>query len=381
VIAAFLARRYLLASRKEAQVGVVALAAFLGLTLGVAALVVSLALLAGFQTHIRSRLLAETPHLTVTPAGRDAFSPADRVAEKLGTLPGVVSVSPVARGRVWISVAGRTAPAEAIGRAKAKGLVLDLTQARPLGAIAGDEVTLVSSRTRLSPLGPVPIAVSMTIESVGPPATGRRAPEAVLPLEAARRLFALPVGGATGYEVFLADPRHAGRAAREVVSALGPEVRATTWEEANRSLVLALKLERIVLFATVFLIVVVAGLNLAATSAVLAATRAGDAAILAVLGAPPRTISAVFLAAGAGVGLLGTAAGAALGTAAAWILEATRAIPLPAHLYSLEHVPFRVDPLELLAVVALSILWSVAAAALPARTAARRPVAEVLRAL
>ncbi len=381
MIAAFLARRYLLASRKEAQVGVVALAAFLGLTLGVAALVVSLALLAGFQTHIRSRLLAETPHLTVTPAGRDAFSPADRVAEKLGTLPGVVSVSPVARGRVWISVAGRTAPAEAIGREKAKGLVLDLTQARPLGAIAGDEVTLVSSRTRLSPLGPVPIAVSMTIESVGPPATGRRAPEAVLPLKAARRLFALPEGGATGYEVFLADPRHAGRAAREVVSALGPEVRATTWEEANRSLVLALKLERIVLFATVFLIVVVAGLNLAATSAVLAATRAGDAAILAVLGAPPRTISAVFLAAGAGVGLLGTGAGAALGTAAAWILEATRAIPLPAHLYSLEHVPFRVDPLELLAVVVLSILWSVAAAALPARTAARRPVAEVLRAL
>jgi len=381
VTALLLARRYLLASRKEAQVGVVALAAFLGVTLGVAALVISLALLAGFQTHIRSRLLAETPHLTVTPAGRDAFTPADGIEAKLAKLPGVVSVSPVARGRLWVSLSGRTAPVKAVGRAGAKGLVLDLTQARPLGAIAGEEATLVSPRTRLSPLGPVPIAVSMPVQSVEPPATGRREPEAILPLDAARRLFALPAGGANGYEVFLRDPREAAAAARQASAALGAGVAVTTWEGANRSLVLALKLERAVLFATVFLIVIVAGLNLAATSAVLAATRAGDAAILAVLGAGPGTVARVFLAAGAAVGVLGTAAGALLGTAGALALDATKAIPLPAHLYSLAHVPFRVEAGELLAVVALSLLWSVAAAALPARTAARRPVAEALRAL
>ena len=379
--ALFLARRYLLASRKEAQVGVVALAAFLGLTLGVASLVLSLALLAGFQTHIRARLLAETPHLTVTPAGRDAFMPEDRLEEKLAALAGVVSVSPVARGRLWISVSGRTAPAMAVGRSGPTGLVLDLTQARPLGAIAGDEATLVSSRTRLSPLGPVPIAAQIRVEKVIPASTGRREPEAILPLEVARRLFALPPGGASAYEVFLRDPRRPSEAAGHVAAALGKGVTVTTWEEANRALVLALRLERIVLFATVFLIVVVAGLNLAATSAVLAATRAGDAAILAVLGAGPRTVAGVFLAAGAGIGVLGTAAGAVLGTAAAVTLNATKAIPLPAHLYSLAHVPFRVEAPELLAVVILSALWSIAAAALPARTAARRPVAEVLRAL
>ena len=381
MISLLLARRYLLASRKEAQVGVVALAALLGLTLGVAALVVSLALLAGFQTHIRSRLLAETPHLTFTPAGRDAFTPADGLAEKLAKLPGVVSVSPVARGRIWVSVSGRTAPAAAVGRDGTKGLVLDLSQARPLGAVAGEDVTVVSSRTRLSPLGPVPIAVSMSLEKVVPASTGRREPEAVLPLETARRLFALPEGGASAYEVFLADPRTAADVARTALAGLGGGVAATTWEEANRSLVLALKLERAVLFATVFLIVIVAGLNLAATSAVLAATRASDAAILSVLGASPRTVARVFLAAGTGVGLLGTAAGALIGTVAALVLDATRAIPLPAHLYALAHVPFRVEPLELAAVVALSVLWSFAASSLPARTAARRPVAEVLRAV
>lgn len=361
--------------------GVVALAALLGLTLGVASLVVSLALLAGFQTHIRSRLLAETPHLTVTPAGRDGFTPEDRLPEKLAAVSGVASVSPVVRGRLWVSVSGRTAPAFAVGRAGPKGLALDLTQARALGALTGDEAALVSSRTRLSPLGPVPITVSLPVEKIIPASTGRREPVAVLPLDVARRLFALPPEGASAYEVFLSDPRRAREAAERVAAAVGSGVTVTTWEEANRALVLALRLERIVLFATVFLIVIVAGLNLAATSAVLAATRARDAAILAVLGAAPKTVAGVFLAAGAGVGILGTAAGAALGTAAAFVLDATEAIPLPAHLYSLSHVPFRVEAPELLVVVALSALWSVAAAALPARTAARRPIAEVLRAL
>jgi lipoprotein-releasing system permease protein len=379
VTALFLARRYLRASRKEAQVGVVALAAFVGLTLGVAALVISLALLAGFQAHIRGRLLAETPHLTVTPKGRDAFGAAEGLEAKIQAVPGVAAVFPVARGRVWISIAGKTAPVEAVGRAGVRGLVLDLNQARPLGALTGDAVTIVSSRTRLSPLGPVPIVVSGTVAELASPSSARRASEAVLPLDDARRLFALPEGGATGYEVFLADPSAASARATAIAAALGGEVSLTTWEEANRSLVLALKLERTVLFATVFLIVIVAGLNLAATSAVFAATRAGDAAVLSVLGASPRAVASVFLAAGAAVGVAGTAVGALLGTAGALVLDRTRAIPLPARLYSLTHVPFRVDGLELLAVVGLSVVWSLVAASIPARAASRRSVAEALR--
>jgi len=90
-------------------------------------------------------------------------------------------------------------------------------------------------------------------------------------------------------------------------------------------------------------------------------------------------VAAVFLAAGAAVGVAGTAAGALLGAAGAVVLDRTGAIPLPAHLYSLTHVPFRVDALELLAVVALSVLWSLVAASIPARAASRRNVAEALR--
>ena len=107
MIPLFLAKKYLLASRRDAQVGVVALAAVVGLTLGVAALVVSVALLAGFQTHVRSRLLTETAHLLVQPAGRGPFHDSERIGTKLAGIPGVVTVTPVAKGRLWISFRGQ----------------------------------------------------------------------------------------------------------------------------------------------------------------------------------------------------------------------------------------------------------------------------------
>jgi lipoprotein-releasing system permease protein len=379
LISFFLARRYLLASRRDAQVGVVALAAFLGLALGVAALVVSLALLAGFQANIRKRLLVETPHLLVTPAGRGEFHDADRIAGRLAAVPGVASVSPVARGRVWVSLGSQAMPAMAVGREREKGLVLDAAQARPIGLVAGETVTLVSSRSRLSPLGPVPIVATMKIAGIAPSGVGRKAAEASLPLEDARRLFALGPDGSTGYEVRLTDAEHPGRAAAAVSGALGPSVAVVTWEEQNRALVLALRLERYVLFAAVFLIVIVAGLNLAATSAVLAATRASDAAVLSVLGASPRVVGRVFLAAGAGVGAAGTLAGIVFGVGVAVLLERAGLVPLPAVLYGMAHAPFRVEPLDVLAVGVLSILWSLLAASIPARTAARLSPVEALR--
>ena len=379
MISFFLARRYLLASRRDAQVGVVALAAFLGLTLGVAALVISIALLAGFQTNIKKRLLAETPHLLVTPAGRGEFRDAEGIAAKLAAVPGVVSVSPVAKGRVWVSLGGQATPAIVVGREREKGLILDQVQARPIGLVAGETVTLVSSRSRLSPLGPVPIVATAKVAGIAPAGAGRKAAEGSMPLDEARRLFGLGPDGSTGYEVRLAEPERASRAATAVSAALGPTVAVATWEEQNRALVLALRLERFVLFAAVFLIVIVAGLNLAATSAVLAATRAGDAAVLSVLGASPRAVGRVFLAAGAGVGTAGTLLGVVLGVAAAVTLDRAGLVPLPAQLYGMTHAPFRVEPLDVLAVAALSFFWSLAAASIPARAAARLSPLEALR--
>ncbi len=225
------------------------------------------------------------------------------------------------------------------------------------------------------------MTASLPVEEVTAVATGRRQPEAVLPAGAARRLFGLPEGGATGFELRLADADGADAAAALARGALGEATTATTtWREANRPLLLALRLERVVLFATVFLVVVVAGLNLAATSAVLAATRRGDAAVLTVLGATPGVLARVFLLAGVILGAAGTLTGLALGAALAVVLDATRAIPLPAQLFSLAHVPFKPGVRDLLAVGTFSLLWSVLSSLVPARMASRVDVTEALRA-
>ncbi len=290
-------------------------------------------------------------------------------------------MTPEVRGRGWLTTRGQAVPALFVGRAGQAGLTIDPGQARSLSALAGDALTVVSSRTRLSPLGPVPITASLLLGGIAPAATGRREPEARLPLEEARRLLALAPGEATGYELRLSDPDRADEVARAAAAAAGLPVTTTTWQQANRPLVLALRLERVVLFATVFLVVVVAGLNLAATSAVLVATRSADAAVLSVLGAAPKAIERVFVAAGLLLGAAGTAAGLLGGAALAVALDRTAAIPLPAQLFSLAHVPFRVEPLDVGAVAVFSLLWSYVAASVPARLAARLPVTEVLRAV
>lgn len=259
-------------------------------------------------------------------------------------------------------------------------MVLDPGLARSLLAVTGDSVTAVSSRSRLSPLGPVPITASFDVAQVVPAPGSRRTAEAAVPIGEARRLFGLAADGSTGYELRLADPSTSAATAGTIRDRLGSKVGVATWQDANRPLVLALRLERLVLFATVFLIVVVAGLNLAATSAVLVATRRGDAAVLSVLGAAPRTLSLVFLSAGLLVGTIGTLAGLVAGAAIAIALDATHAIPLPAQLFALAHVPFRVAPLDVLAIGLFSLLWSLLSASVPARAAARLDVTETLRA-
>jgi len=362
-------------------VGVVAAAALVGLVLGVAALVLSLALLSGFQAHVRTRLAEEAPHVLVSPAGRPDFAASEGAAGRLAALPGVVSVTPVVRGRGWITTRGQAIPAILAGREGIDGLRLDAAQARQLSTLPGEDVTVVSSRTRLSPLGPVPVTVSLRVTAVATLATGRRQPEAVLPAEVARRLFGLPEGGATGFELRLSDPEAAAGAALSAKEALGAQATTTTtWQEANRPLLLALRLERIAIFATVFLVVIVAGLNLAATSAVLAATRRGDAAVLTVLGASPRVLGRVFLFAGLLLGVAGTLAGLVLGVVLAVGLDATHAIPLPAELFALAHVPFKPALRDVLAVGAFSLSWSFLSSFVPARMAARVDVTEALRA-
>jgi len=376
-----IAWRYLAASRKRAHVAVVSAIAVGGLAVGVAALVLSIALLTGFQDRIRERLSRDTPHLLVTPARGADLPGVPALAAEIARNRDVSAVEPFVEGRGWITDPGsrtalpvrfRSDPAVADGEAAVAGAV-----AGQIGTGRGGEVRLVADRTRLTPLGAVPIALALKVASVSTAPPSAAQPEVGLSLSDARALSG--GGGVSGLAVRLAQAGRAEAVRAQLAPRLGPGVRLRTWSETNPGLTFALRLEKILIFVTVFLIVVVASLNVVSDLALLVVEKRRDLGVLATLGAAGPSLSRIYWWLGASIGGAGTLAGAGAGAAAAWALDRFALVPLPADVYLMSHVPFALHARDLALVVAFSLSAAMAAAALPARSAGRVGPAEALR--
>jgi len=387
---AFVALRYLAASRRRAHVALISTISVLGLAVGVAALVISLALLSGFQDRIRAQMTQRGPHLVVSPVRVDRLVDADRVRRVLASLPGVVEVAPVIEGRGWLcDVSGRAAvpvryrnatrslwptpaaagppPARVSGRVAAR-----------TGSETGSFVRLVSSRTRLSPIGPIPVSVVLRVVEVSRASALEKAPEVEVPEETARLLSGVFLG-ARAYEARLKDPEFAAAAARRVARELPVSDRVETWHDLNAPLSFALRLEKAVIFATVALVILVAALNIVSNIALLVVEKKRDLGVLMSLGATAASLARIYLTLGALIGALGTASGIAVGVGASVLLDRFRLVPLPADVYLMSHVPFAVHPLEVGLVAVFALATALAAAVLPARAAAKLAPGEALR--
>jgi lipoprotein-releasing system permease protein len=383
----FVALRYLAASRRKAHVALIATISILGLAIGVAALVISLALLSGFQDRIRAQMAARTPHLEVTPARGALLADPGAVRQALESLPGIVSVEPLVEGRGWLSDAeGTTAlpvrfksgvfrEARSAGPPPAR---LAGTAAGRAGVGFGSLVRLTSSRTRLSPIGPIPIAVELKVVDMRRGSALDRSPDVEVPEAVARTLAALPEG-APAYTARLERFDRAEEAARQVSMRLGPAYRVRTWRELNASLGFALRLEKLVIFVTVALVILVAALNIVSNIALLVVEKKRDLGVFSTLGASPESLGRVYVILGLAIGGLGTGLGLAGGAGLSWLLDRYHLVPLPADVYMLSHVPFALHPGELALVAAFSLATALAAAALPARAAARLAPGEAIR--
>lgn len=377
-----IAWRYLAASRKRAHVAVVSAIALGGLAVGVAALVLSIALLTGFQDRIRERLSRDTPHLLVLPARGTTLPDAAPLEKEIACRRDVSSVSPFVDGRAWITDPGsrtalpvrfRSDPSVAEGKIAVASAV-----AGQIGTGRGAEVRVVANRTELSPLGAIPVALALEVAAVSNVPPSAAVPEAALSLADARTLAGDPAG-VSGLAVWLASPASAGSVAAALASRLGPAVRIRTWSESNPGLTFALRLEKVLIFVTVFLVVVVASLNVVSNLALLVVEKRRDLGVLATLGSPGASLSRIYWWLGGIIGGAGTLAGAAGGAAAAWALDRFAVVPLPRDVYLMTHVPFALHPRDLFLVVAFSLAAAAAAAALPARSAGRVGPAEALR--
>jgi lipoprotein-releasing system permease protein len=391
----FVARRYLTARRKQAFISVITLISVAGIAIGVAALVIAIALITGFQGDVQDKILGATSHIMVSDLGGNGLEGYEDMAAKVRAVPGVESVSPVVYSTVLITGIGESSGALVKGldfereRAGAPwlqrleagripetggardGLILGRELALRIGAQVGDTVQIVTASSTLSPMGLLPRR--KTFEVTGLFNTGLYefdSSTALVAIGVAQKLFGLE-GRASYIQVKLADIFAAPAIGERIKAVLPPVVYMTTWMELNKSLFSALKLEKNIMFLTITLIVIVAALNIIATLILMVMEKTRDIGILMAIGATPRMINRIFFFQGALIGVIGTALGVLLGLGWCALANAFELIKIPVDIYQISYVPFRMRPFDLALIVGITLLISFVSTLFPARRAAK----------
>jgi len=397
-----IALRYLLAKRKQAFISVISLISTLGVTVGVMALVIALALMTGLQQELRDRILGSNPHIYVWNTKGIADYHAE--ADTLRRVPHVIGAAPAILGQGLVSAGGETQPLQIQGIdpeleqqvTNLKGAItsgsLDALVSRPdevdgillgkdlaakLGVATGDSVSLTMGTT-LSPLGLLPRTRRLKVAGLFSLGLYQfDSTSAYLSLDVAKRL--LGKDQVDLIQLKVDDIYAAPRIAQAIPAILGPNYVTQDWAEMNRSLFSALGLEKIAISLTIGLIVMVAALNIVASLILLVMEKHRDIAILKTMGASARSVSVVFMMQGLIIGLVGTAVGASAGYALSTILTRYQLIKVPVDVYQVSYMPFRVLPSNLAVVVAAAIVICFVATIYPARQAAKLDPVQALR--
>jgi lipoprotein-releasing system permease protein len=357
-----LALRYLRSTRRDAFVSFLSAVAAGGIGIGVAALVLALSALAGLQQALRGEVLARTPHLEVELPGRAG---AAALGERLLRLPQVVEAQEAVRGRGWVESGGLVQAVEIVGysglvprffpgaEGGAPGLYVSDELARRWGLEPGDELEIVSPHPTLTPLGPQPRVRSLRLAGTFTSGRTEEVERIALPLAVAR-----PLAGLRGtlLEVTAQDLDEALALVPSVRRLLPPGAELRTWEELNRPLFFALRLERAVMFVAVSLIVLVAAMALVADLALVITSKRAELGMLGTMGAAPRRLRLAFLLLGGLLAGIGTLAGGALGCTLALLLDRYRLVRLPGHIYFLDYLPFRLQAEDVAAVLAVTLV-------------------------
>ena len=377
-----------------------ALAALLSIALGVTAMVVAMALMTGYREDLERKLIAGNAAVLAYPLGPPGKVAPPELERRLRAIPGVTAVGKVAYGQGTLiaparpegeavtlrgvapgadALAGKS-PALAPGADGVPGVVLGVELAKRLGVRAGEPLRLVA----LGHGGGRPTFRYQTLRASGTFRTGFAEFDrnwVVLARPLVERLGG-GSGASTLFEIAVDEPRRAPAIAAQVEEVLGPDYLITDWQRMNRELFAALRLQQLLLFFLLGLIVLVSTFNVASTLMVLVRERMRDVGVLAALGLSRRRLAAVFVAYGGALGLLGTLLGIGLGSAISWAcdhFELIRFDPEVAAIYFISAVPFRVEPRDLLAVTAFSVAFTLLSCTLPTLRVVRVSSADALR--
>ncbi len=398
------------AGRRNRFISFISGVSMLGIALGVAALIIVLSVMNGFQKEVRDRMLSVVAHVEVYQSLGAALPDWKATAAKARENPEVIAAAPFIAAQALIArgedmrgtvLRGISPPDEATvtdlaARLKdttlAKlvpggwGIVLGSELASSLGVREGDPVTIVAPGGQVTPAGVLPRLKQLTV--VGTFTAGHYEYDAGLALmhiDDAARLFR--VEGPTGVQLRLKDVQRAREVGDALTVALGPQVRVSDWTRTNRNWYDAVQIEKRLMFIILTLIVAVAAFNLVSTLVMTVTDKRADIAILRTLGASPRSIMAIFMVQGAAAGVIGTAGGLALGLAVALNIDVI--VPaierllhtsfLPASIYVISRMPSDPQSADIVPVVMISLVLAFVATLYPSWRASRVQPAEALR--
>jgi lipoprotein-releasing system permease protein len=409
----FLAARYLRAKRRQAVVGVVTAISVAGIAAGVAALIVALAITNGMSRDIQDRLLGSSAHVQLMRVQADGIRDWRPLIARLRQLPHVTAAAPGLYEQVLVARGARSGGALLEGILPAdERTVSDLLQfatpgsaaqlepttqptppensalppivlgaglADDVGAAIGDRVMIISPQGELTPYGIVPKYVPFRLAGTFHSGFYQYDSQTgFLRLADAQTLFSEPdVVSVISFKVD--DLNRAAEIGTEIEHAAGPGFMTNNWMEQNRELFRALKLEQVVTFIVIALIVMVAALNILIALTMMVMEKTRDIAVMMSFGVEPAQIRRIFLLQGFLISLCGTVLGLALGYLAAWAGAHYHFIHLPADVYSIDTLPFAPRLVDGLIVAAVSIGISLLATLYPSSAAARVLPAEALR--
>ncbi len=404
-----IARRYLRARRKEGFISVIAGFSFLGIMLGVATLIIVMAVMNGFRQDLFSKILGLNGHAIMAKVSDD-FTDYNDMAAKIAKVPGVKHVMPLIEAQVLASspvqglgalvrgvpesglrslplVAGGVRYGTLDGFDQQQGVAVGIRLANALGLRLGDNITLISPRGATTPFGVSPRTKPYVISAVFELGMSEYDKTIIfMPLAEAQKFFSR---GAVAdvLEVVVENPARIESYAAALKAAAGETMQISDWKQRNETFFRVLEVERSVMFIILSLIIVVAALNIISGIMMLVKDKGRDIAVLRTMGATSGSMMRVFLITGASIGVVGTLAGFVLGIIFCWNIESIRQFVqmvsgrtvFDPNVYYLTKMPVAIDPWETATIVLMALVISILATLYPSWRAAKLDPVEALR--
>ena len=408
----FIALRYLRAKRRQAAVSVITGVAITGIAVGVAALLVALALATGFREEVQDKILGGTAHLNLLKPDNSGIADYRALTERVGKVTGVKAAAATMYDQVLLSANERQEPAILKGvdltatdktanevfattiegnpkdllptqttetEPPLDGIIVGRELARIMNLRRGDVVTAYSAKTRLTPVGTTPLTAQFRV--VGLSASGLYeydAHWAYVSLAAAQRLNG--EGDVAGViQMKVTDLYAVNEIGQRVLAASGKDFITQSWQELNRSLFAAFKLQQSLIVAFFSLLIAIAALNIITTLTMAVIEKQGDIAILRAQGATPHSIRKIFMLQGVMIGVIGAVLGVILGVGLSWLANRYKLVSIPAEIYSISYITLKVRALPCALIALLAVVISFLATIYPARAAAKVQPVEALR--